>query len=117
MTPSSTSCEARAKPTLSLSTSTVFDGVLHATVADLLCNLPADAIAGKPLSLVTASGLGNRFVAVERQLRSILEWWEPITSPGSVPLDTPDRNSKMLSERARWPLREAHSVMIRSQIP
>src|SRR5580704_11987532 len=115
MTPSSTSCEARAKPTLSLSASTVFDGVLHATVADLLCNLPADAIAGKPLSLVTTGGLGNQFVAVERQLRSILEWWEPITLPGSLPLHTPDRNSKMLSERARWQLREAHSVISASR--
>jgi FMN reductase len=93
--------------------SPVYDGLLHDTPANLLCNLPADAVAGKPLGFVTTGGLGNQSLTLKRQLRSILEWWEPVIVPCGVHLTTADCSSDMLSENARLDLAQLANTIAR----
>jgi len=90
----------------------VYDGLLHDTPASFLCNLPADAVAGKPMGFVTAGGLGNQSVALERQLHSILEWWEPVIVPCGVHLTTANGKSDMLSESAIGDLKQLANALV-----
>jgi NAD(P)H-dependent FMN reductase len=71
----------------------IYDGLVSDSLANLLYHLPVEAVAAKPIGIVAIGGTHDHFVGVDRQLRSVLLWWDALIVPASVHLAAADMAS------------------------
>jgi NAD(P)H-dependent FMN reductase len=67
----------------------------------LLYHLPVQAVAGKPVGIVTIGGTQDHILAVDWQPRNVLVWSGALIAPPSVHLSGNDFISRELAEDAR----------------
>ena len=78
----------------------VYRGSFTGAIKNLLDLLPAEALQGKPVGIVSMGATQHHFLGVDFHLRDVLGWFGALVAPTSVYLTSADFSAGKLSEDA-----------------
>ena len=93
--------------------SPVYRGTFTGALKNLLDHLPVEALAGKPVGIVSMGATQHHYLGIDWHLRDVLAWFGALVAPTSVYLASSDFHEGRPSEAAQADLVALVTVLAR----